>query len=88
MPSSVDLLRHRRRRKDHPCQLPPLCPRPGPSRSRSRETLPWLIGAALFGLLLYYFVGIDQGATSVFGDNMYVHELVHDARHLLSFPCH
>ena len=52
------------------------------------DTLPWLIGAALFGLLLYYFVGIDQGATSVFGDNMYVHELVHDARHLLSFPCH
>ena len=39
------------------------------------ETLPWLIGAALFGLLLYYFVGIDQGATSVFGDNMYIHEL-------------
>jgi cobalt transporter subunit CbtB len=52
------------------------------------ETLPWLIGAALFGLLLYYFVGIDQGATSVFGNNMYVHEFVHDARHLLSFPCH
>jgi cobalt transporter subunit CbtB len=52
------------------------------------ETLPWLIGAALFGLLLYYFVGIDQGATSVFGDNMYIHEFVHDARHLLSFPCH
>jgi cobalt transporter subunit CbtB len=52
------------------------------------ETLPWLIGAALFGLLLYYFVGIDQGATSVFGNNMYIHEFAHDARHLLSFPCH
>ncbi len=52
------------------------------------DTLPWLIGSALFGLLLYYFVGIDQGATSVFGDNMYIHEFVHDARHLLSFPCH
>ena len=52
------------------------------------DTLPWLIGSALFGLLLYYFVGIDQGATSVFGDNMYIHEFVHDARHFLSFPCH
>lgn len=52
------------------------------------ETLPWLIGAAVVGLILYYFVGIDQGATSVFGDNMYVHEFLHDARHLLSFPCH
>ena len=52
------------------------------------ETLPWLLGGAVFGLLLYYFVGIDLGATSVFGDNMYVHEFVHDARHLLSFPCH
>jgi hypothetical protein len=52
------------------------------------DTLPWLIGSALFGLLLYYFVGIDQGATSVFGDNMYIHEFLHDARHLLSFPCH
>lgn len=52
------------------------------------ETLPWLIGALLVGLALYYFVGIDQGATSVFGDNMYVHEFMHDARHLLGFPCH
>ena len=52
------------------------------------ETLPWLIGAVVVGLILYYFIGIDQGATSVFGDNMYIHELLHDARHLLSFPCH
>ena len=30
---------------------------------------------------------LDQGATSVMsGDN--VHEWVHDARHLLGFPCH
>ena len=52
------------------------------------DTLPWLIGSAVVGLLLYYFVGIDQGATSVFGDNMYLHEFLHDGRHLLSFPCH
>jgi hypothetical protein len=28
-------------------------------------TLPWLFGAVVFGLLLYYFIGIDEGATSV-----------------------
>jgi cobalt transporter subunit CbtB len=51
-------------------------------------TLPWLLGAAAFGLLLYYFIGTDEGATSVFGNTMVVHEFVHDARHFLSFPCH
>ena len=48
----------------------------------------WLASTAFLALLVLYFVGVDQGATSVFGDNMYIHELVHDARHLLSFPCH
>ena len=37
---------------------------------------------------LYYFVGIDEGMTSVFGKSMMVHEWVHDARHFLGFPCH
>jgi hypothetical protein len=48
----------------------------------------WLGGALLFGLLAYYFIGVDQGATSVFGGDMHLHEFVHDARHLLGFPCH
>jgi hypothetical protein len=48
----------------------------------------WLGGTVLLALALYYFIGIDQGATSVFGDNMYIHEFVHDARHFLGFPCH
>jgi hypothetical protein len=52
------------------------------------EVLPWLIGALLFGMALYYFIGIDEGATSVFGNTMVVHEFVHDARHFLGFPCH
>jgi hypothetical protein len=42
----------------------------------------------LFALLIYYFVGIDQGATSLFGSDNHVHEFVHDARHFLGFPCH
>jgi hypothetical protein len=47
-----------------------------------------MVGATIVSLLLYYFIGIDQGAFSVFGHNMYIHEFVHDARHLLSFACH
>jgi len=53
----------------------------------SRAVL-WLVGATVLALLVYYFVGIDQGATSVFGNDMHVHEFVHDARHFLGFPCH
>ena len=48
----------------------------------------WLTASAFLALLMLYFVGMDQGATSVFGNNTYVHEFVHDARHLLGFPCH
>jgi Probable cobalt transporter subunit (CbtB) len=48
----------------------------------------WLTFTAFFALLVLYFVGMEQGATSVFGHNTLVHEFVHDARHLLGFPCH
>lgn len=52
-----------------------------------RELLPWVIFAGLICLLGIYFVGAEQGATSIF-KGMYVHEFVHDSRHLLGFPCH
>jgi hypothetical protein len=42
----------------------------------------------LLALIAYYFVGYDQGAVSVFGSDTHIHEFVHDARHLLGFPCH
>lgn len=48
----------------------------------------WLSATAFLALLVLYFLGFDQGATSVFGDNTAIHEFVHDARHLLGFPCH
>ena len=49
----------------------------------------WLSLTAFLALVLLYFIGVDQGVTSVFGpDNTYIHEFVHDARHLLGFPCH
>ena len=41
----------------------------------------------VLGTLLIYFVGAEQGATSLISGH-YVHEFVHDARHLLGFPCH
>ena len=48
----------------------------------------WLAATVLLALLALYFVGVDQGAVSLFGSDMHVHEFVHDARHLLGFPCH
>jgi hypothetical protein len=48
----------------------------------------WLAGALFLALAMYFVIGIDQGAVSVFGQNSNIHEFVHDARHLLGFPCH
>jgi hypothetical protein len=48
----------------------------------------WLVGAAVVALLVYYFIGVDQGMVSVFGSDTHVHEFVHDGRHFLGFPCH
>ncbi|MCV7223888.1 CbtB domain-containing protein [Mycolicibacterium elephantis] len=52
------------------------------------KAVAWLTLTAFLALLVLYFVGMDQGATSVFGNNTVIHEFVHDARHLLGFPCH
>lgn len=65
-----------------------------PAESTTSVALPvskavlWLAATLFVALTLYYFVGIDQGAVSVFGSDTHVHELMHDARHLLGFPCH
>lgn len=51
-----------------------------------REIWPWaLLGLALIALV--YFVGADQGASSIVPGHL-IHEWVHDGRHLLGFPCH
>ncbi len=55
------------------------------SRSARSCRGPPILG--LMALLTVYFVGAEQGATSVISGR-YVHEFVHDARHLLGFPCH
>jgi hypothetical protein len=52
-----------------------------------RELLPWAIFTGLLAVILLYFVGVEEGAMAIF-NGMYVHEFVHDSRHLLGFPCH
>jgi hypothetical protein len=73
----------------------PTAPPPDAARTwRAPIALPlsagawWLVATALFSMLLYYFVGVDQGAVSVFGRDMHIHEFMHDGRHFLSFACH
>jgi hypothetical protein len=44
-----------------------------------------VFGAVL--LLALYFIGAEEGATSLIRGT-YVHEFLHDGRHLLGFPCH
>ncbi len=55
--------------------------------SRVKAAL-WLASTVFLALLVIYFVGVDQGAVSVFGNDGHIHEFMHDARHLLGFPCH
>jgi hypothetical protein len=60
---------------------------PAPVTIPVREWLPWAVFAGVLLLALLYIVGLEQGATAIFGGER-VHEWVHDARHLLGFPCH
>jgi hypothetical protein len=51
-----------------------------------RDAWPWLLfGTALLALI--YVVSIDEGAASLI-PGRYLHEWLHDGRHLLGFPCH
>jgi hypothetical protein len=51
------------------------------------ELLPWALFGGLLMLLAIYFVGAEQGATTLIQGRV-VHEFLHDGRHLLGFPCH
>jgi hypothetical protein len=44
-----------------------------------------LSSTVLLAVAIYYFVGVDEGMTSLFGKTMVIHEWVRDSRH---FPCH
>ena len=52
------------------------------------STALFLTATVLVAALAYYFLGYDQGAVSVFGNDTHVHEFIHDSRHFLGFPCH
>ncbi len=52
-----------------------------------RELAPYAVFAGALLTLVVFFVGTEQ-ATAALGGGAAVHELLHDARHLLSFPCH
>lgn len=52
-----------------------------------QEILPWAVFGLLIAMIFLYFVSTEQGAYALF-KGMYVHEFVHDGRHLLGFPCH
>ncbi|WP_328390236.1 CbtB domain-containing protein [Nocardia sp. NBC_00416] len=57
--------------------------------NRAADTLATVlvtVGVVLLALLTLYLVGFDQGAVSRGG--MFLHELMHDGRHLLGVPCH
>jgi putative cobalt transporter subunit CbtB len=58
-----------------------------PLRVPLRELLPWAVFSGALLLILLYFVGAEQGATAMFSGS-YLHEFLHDGRHLLGFPCH
>jgi len=62
-------------------------PLPGTGVIPLGDIIPWGIFGALLAMIFLYFVSTEQGALSLFS-GMYVHEFVHDGRHLLGFPCH
>lgn len=66
---------------------PTTAPAAVPAKLPVSAIAPWAVFFGILMLVLLYFVGAEQGATSLLsGEN--VHEFVHDARHLLGFPCH
>lgn len=60
---------------------------PAPVAIPLRTIAPWAVFGLLLSMLLLYFTGAEQGATSLIAGHA-VHEFVHDGRHLLGFPCH
>lgn len=58
-----------------------------PVRIPIREILPWAALVSLLALITLYFVSAEDGITAMFSGG-YVHEFLHDGRHLLAFPCH
>jgi hypothetical protein len=60
--------------------------RPLSTPAVSPRLLATAFAVVAFLLLLTYLVAFDQGAVSQSG--MWLHEIMHDGRHLLGVPCH
>lgn len=52
------------------------------------RTIALLFAVGLLALMTYYFIGLDEGMSSVFGNTTVLHEFFHDGRHFLGYPCH
>ncbi len=52
-----------------------------------RDVARWAVFTVALLLALLYLVGLEEGATSIVSSG-YLHEVLHDGRHLLAFPCH
>jgi hypothetical protein len=67
---------------------------PTTAASAVPRILPWAWPLMALFVLAVYAVGYDQGALlqpllgAASRSANYVHELMHDGRHLLGFPCH
>lgn len=70
-----------------PTALPTPNKVPLPAPIPVQQLLPWVYFGLLLAVILVYFVGAEEGATSLIS-GQWVHEYVHDGRHLLGFPCH
>lgn len=64
---------------------------PAPSRS-PRSLAQHVLAPVLLAGVALFAAGFDQGqltsAVAAGVDDLLVHELFHDARHMLGFPCH
>ena len=67
--------------------LPVVVPKVTPVSIPLRDVLPWAVFAGVLMVFLLYLIGAEQGATSVISGH-WMHEFMHDGRHLLGFPCH
>jgi hypothetical protein len=68
--------------------IPAPTARPIPVVLPVSQAVPWLVGTAIIALALYYFIGVDQGAVSVFGNDMHIHEFVHGRPPFPRLPFH
>lgn len=63
-------------------------PAPIPVSIPIREILPWAVLVGLLALITLFFASTEDGATMLVSAGGYLHEFLHDGRHLMAFPCH